>query len=90
MQQFAKTIALEAMAKSDPALAAKLAQQLQLSHTYYRDLPKGDAELRARLGDVLDLINAAAKIDSGAYKKIGAQLGLSQSQLLLTAPPETK
>ena len=88
MAQFAKAIALEAVAKSDPSLAEKLAGQVQLSHMYYRNLPKDDAQLHNQLGEVLDLINAAAKIDSGAYEKIGAQLGLTPGQLHLTAPPE--
>ena len=88
MEQFAKAIALEAASRSDPKLGAKLATQLQLTHTYYRDFPKDEAPLRARLGDVLDLLNAAARPDSGAYEKIGAQLGLTPGQLHLTAPPE--
>ena len=90
MEQFAKALALEATAKSDPRLGAKLAAQFQLSHTYYRDFPKDEGALRARLGGVLDLINAAARIDSGAYEKIGAQLGFAPAQLHLTAPPEKK
>jgi hypothetical protein len=90
MEQFAKAIALEALAGSDAKNAAALASQLQLSHTYYRDFPKEDAALRARLGGVLDLVNAAAKMDSGAYEKIGAQLGFTPNTLHLTAPPETK
>ena len=90
MEQFAKAIALEAVAKSDPAAALRLAAQLDLSHMYYRNLPKDDAALRARLGEVLDLINSAAKIDSGAYERIGAQLGFVSGQLHLTAPPEKK
>lgn len=90
MEQFAKAIVLEATAKSDPKLGAKLCAQWQLTHTYYRDFPKDEAPLRARLGDVLDLINAAAKVDSGAYEKIGVQLGFSPGQLHLTAPPEKK
>lgn len=90
MEQFAKAIAVEAVAKGDPAAAAKLTAQLQLSHTYYRGFPTDEAPLRARLGGVLDLINAAAKMDSGAFDKIGAQLGFAPSQLHLTAPPEKK
>ena len=90
MEQFAKAIALEAVTKSDPKIAAKVAAQLQLSHTYYRDFPRDEAPLRARLGEVLDLINAAATPGSGAYEKIGALLGFSPGQLHLTAPPEKK
>lgn len=85
MEQFAKAIAVEAMAKSDPAVGAKLAAQLQLSVTYYRDFPQDEAALRGRLGDVLDLINSAAK-DPAAYEKIGGRLGLSTGELHLTAP----
>jgi hypothetical protein len=90
MEQFAKAIAVEAVAKGDPAAAAKLTAQLGLSHTYYRGFPTDEAPLRARLGGMLVLINAAAKMDSGAFDKIGAQLGFAPSQLHLTAPPEKK
>ena len=54
--------------------------------TYYRDFPQEDSQLRGRLSGVLDLINAAAKPDSGAYEKIGEQLGFSTGELHLTAP----
>ena len=90
MEQFAKALALEALAGNDVKSAAALAAQLQLSHTYYRDFPPEDAALRDRLGGVRDLVNAAARIDSGAYEKIGAQLGFAPNTLHLIAPPETK
>jgi hypothetical protein len=90
MEQFAKAIALEAVAANDAQSAAALAARLHLSHAYYRDFPKEDAALRERLGGVLDLLNAAAKMDAGAYEKIGAQLGFAPNTLHLTAPPETK
>ena len=86
MEQFAKAIAVEATAKSDPALGEKLAKQLQLTVTYYRDFPQDEAQLRGRFGDVLDLINAAAKPESGAYEKISEQLDLPAGELQLTAP----
>lgn len=87
MEQFAKALAVEAVVKSDPDLGAKLSKDWQLSVTYYRDFPQDDASLRDRLGGVLDLINAAAKVDSGAYEKISAQLGLTTGEFHLAAPP---
>ncbi len=61
MEQFAKAIAVEAVAKSDPVAAEKLAARLELTHTYYKDFPRDETALRARLGGVLDLLNSAAK-----------------------------
>jgi hypothetical protein len=74
MDQFARTIAVIALAGNDRAAAEKLARQLGTSPYYYRtSYPPSEAVLRS-YGPLQRQLNAAADPSSDAYKQLVAKL----------------
>jgi hypothetical protein len=74
MDQFARTIAVIALAGNDRAAAEKLARQLGTSPYYFMtNYPPGEAVLR-RYGPLQQRLNAAADPSSDAYKQLVAKL----------------
>lgn len=70
MEQFAKTIAVVALAGNDRAKAGTLSKQLGTSPAYWNNFPKSDSALAARYGALRDRLNAAAEANSEAYRKL--------------------
>ena len=74
MDQFARTIAVIALAGNDRAAAEKLARHLGTSPYYFMtNYPPGEAVLR-RYGPLQQRLNAAADPSSDAYKQLVAKL----------------
>ena len=69
MDQFARTIAVTALAGSDPARAAELSKQLATSPQYWNLLPKDEAPLAQYL-PLLQRLSAAADAQSQEYKDL--------------------
>lgn len=69
MDQFARTIAVTAIAGGDPARATALAKQLGTAPQYWNLLPKAEAEL-ARFAPLVERLNAAADAKSAAYREL--------------------
>jgi len=72
MEQFAKNIALVALAGNDRDKAAALEKQLDFTPIYWSRFPKDEAALAPRLRDLRDQLNSAADARSEAYKKLRA------------------
>ena len=69
MDQFARAIAVVALAGQDPARAAALSRQLGTSPQYWNLLPKDEAAL-ARYAPLLGRLNAAADPKSEAWRRL--------------------
>jgi len=69
MDQFARTIAVVALAGQDPERATALSRQLGTSPQYWLLLPKQDADL-ARYAPLLRRLNAAADPQSAEYRDL--------------------
>jgi hypothetical protein len=72
MEQFAKNIALVALAGNDRDKAAALEKQLDFTPIYWSRFPKDEAALTPRLRGLRDQLNSAADARSEAYKKLRA------------------
>ena len=72
MEQFAKTIAVAALAPPDRARTAALAARLGIGHEYWRAFPKSERELAPRFGALRDRLNAARNAKSEAWKGLSA------------------
>ena len=70
MEQFAKNIALVALAGSDRAKASALEKELDFTPIYWSRFPKDEAALVPRFRELRDRLNAAADAKSEAYKKL--------------------
>jgi hypothetical protein len=70
MEQFAKNIALVALAGNDRARAQALEKQLDFTPIYWSRFPKAEAQIDARFRDLRDQLNRAADAKSEAYKKL--------------------
>jgi hypothetical protein len=69
MDQFARTIAVVALAGNDPARAAALAKRLGTSPQYWNLLPKSEAAL-AGYAPLQERLNQAAEPQSSAYREL--------------------
>jgi hypothetical protein len=69
MDQFARAIAVTALAGGDPARAAALARQVGTSPQYWNLLPKDEAALE-RYAPLLARLNRAADAQSAEYKEL--------------------
>ena len=74
MEQFAKQIALVALAGNDRAQAAALEKQLDFTPIYWSRFPPDEASIAPRFRELRDRINAAANPKSEAYQKLRALL----------------
>jgi hypothetical protein len=72
MEQFAKNIALVALAGNDRAKAAAIEKQLDFSPLYWTKFPKDEATITPRFRELRDQLNAAADAKSEAYKNLRA------------------
>jgi len=72
MEQFAKNIALVALAGSDRSKAAELEKQLDFTPIYWTRFPKEEAPLGPRFLELREQLNAAADAKSEAYRKLRA------------------
>jgi hypothetical protein len=72
MEQFAKSIAMVALAGNDRAKAAVLEKQLEFTPIYWSRFPKDEASLAPRFGALRDQLNRAADPKSEAYKRLRA------------------
>jgi hypothetical protein len=70
MEQFAKNIALVALAGNDRAKAAALEKQLDFTPIYWSQFPKDEASIAPRFRELRDRINRAADAKSEAYKEL--------------------
>lgn len=70
MEQFAKTIAVVALAGNDHAKAGALSKQLGTSPAYWNYLPKTESALATRYSDLRERLNAAGDARSEAYRKL--------------------
>ena len=70
MEQFAKNIALVALAGNDRAKAEAIEKQLDFTPIYWSRFPKDEATLVPRFRQLRDQLNAAADAKSEAYKKL--------------------
>jgi hypothetical protein len=70
MEQFAKNIALVALAGNDRSKAAALEKQLDFTPLYWTSFPKDEASLVPRFGELRDRLNAAANAKSEAYRNL--------------------
>lgn len=70
MEQFAKSIALAAMAGNNRAETAALAAKLDLHHEYWRKFPKSEAAITERYSALRKRLNAAADANSPAYRAL--------------------
>jgi len=71
MEQFAKNIALVALAGNDRAKAA-LEKQLDFTPIYWNHFPKDEASIAPRFRDLRDRMNRAADAKSEAYRELRA------------------
>jgi short subunit dehydrogenase-like uncharacterized protein len=69
MDQFAKTIAVTALAGHDAAAAAALAKRLGTSTQYWNLMPKDEQGL-ARFAPLVERLNQAADAKSEAWKEL--------------------
>jgi hypothetical protein len=90
MEQFAKALLVQAHGRGDAEKAAKLAEKISLTHTYYFGHPKTEEELLPRHKEVRDLINTAADLKSGSLVKITQRLGLTAGALKPALPALTE
>jgi hypothetical protein len=74
MEQFAKNIALVALAGNDRTKAEELEKKLDFTPLYWNRLPSKEGSLTPRFRDLRDQLNAAADPKSEAYKKLRALL----------------
>ena len=72
MEQFAKTIAVAALAGPDRGRTAALAARLGIGHEYWRAFPASEKELEPRYGKLRDRLNAAADARSEAWRGLSA------------------
>lgn len=72
MEQFAKNIALVALAGGDRRKAAALEKELDFTPIYWTRFPKDEASLAPRFRELRDRLNAAADAKAEAYKKLRA------------------
>jgi hypothetical protein len=72
MDQFARTLALTALAGDDPGRAAELARKLHISATYYSAFPQSDAGLAQRYGALQKKLNAAKIASTAEYRELMA------------------
>jgi len=70
MEQFARNIALVALAGNDRAKAQALEKQLDFTPIYWSRFPQDEASLLPRFRELRDQLNAAADAKSEAYKKL--------------------
>src|SRR5215475_5139644 len=68
MDQFARYLAVVALAGDDRAKAAALSARLGVSPAYYENFPRDVAVLRRRYGALRDRLNAAASPTSEAWR----------------------
>lgn len=74
MDQFARYIAVVALAGNDREKSAALAARLGVSLVYYRNFPRDVAALQERYGALRDRLNAAASPSSDAWRELTALL----------------
>ena len=74
MEQFAKNIAVVALAGNDRAKAVALEKQLDFTPIYWSRFPKDEASIAPRYRELRDRINAAADPKSDAYKTLRSLL----------------
>jgi hypothetical protein len=72
MEQFAKNIALIALAGNDRARAVRLEKELDFTPIYWSRFPKDEGSLVPRFRSLRDQLNAAANSKSEAYSKLRA------------------
>jgi hypothetical protein len=72
MEQFAKNIAMVALAGNDRARAVALEKELDFTPIYWTRFPQQEAPLVARFGELRDRLNTAANAKSDAYMKLRA------------------
>jgi hypothetical protein len=70
MEQFAKNIALVALAGGDRRKAAVLEKEIDFTPIYWTRFPKDEASLAPRFRDLRDRLNAAGDAKSEAYAKL--------------------
>lgn len=74
MDQFARNIAVVALARGDRERARSISEALGVSTQFYTYLPRDEAELRQRYGALRDWLNAAADPGSSAFNEMLAML----------------
>src|SRR5437762_3548714 len=74
MEQFAKNIALVALAGHDRAKAAALEKQLDFTPIYWTRFPKEEATIEPRFRELRDRLNRAADAKSEEYRKLRAMV----------------
>jgi hypothetical protein len=72
MEQFAKNIALVALAGNDRSKAAAIEKQLDFTPIYWTRFPKDEASVASRFRELRERLNAAADAKSEAYQKLRA------------------
>jgi hypothetical protein len=72
MEQFAKNIALVALAGSDQQKALQLEKQLDFTPIYWNHFPKDEASIAPRFRELRDRLNQAADEKSEQYRKLRA------------------
>jgi hypothetical protein len=72
MDQFARNIAVIALAGGDPGKALKLAKQLDFTPVYWTRFPKDEASIAARYTELRDRLNRAADPGSEAWSQLRA------------------
>lgn len=72
MDQFARNIAVVALAGNDPGKAGKLEKQLDFTPVYWKNFPKNEAAIAPRYRDLRDQLNQAADPASAAAHKLQA------------------
>lgn len=70
MEEFAKSIAVVALSGHNHAKAQELAGQLGMKTEYWRGMPRDEAVLVPRYGELRDKLNAAASSRSEAYREL--------------------
>jgi hypothetical protein len=72
MEQFAKNIALVAVAGNDRRKAVAMEKQLDFTPLYWTRFPKDEASIAPRFKELRDQLNAAGDAKSEAYRKLRA------------------
>jgi len=72
MEQFAKNIAVVALAGNDRKKAMALEKQLDFTPLYWTRFPKDEKSIEPRFRELSDGLNAAADAKSAEYKKLRA------------------
>lgn len=74
MDQFARQLAVVALAGHDRDKAASLSARLGVSHVYYQNFPRDVAALQGRYGALRDRLNAAASPTSQGWRDLTSLL----------------